>query len=67
MTLPSLSKLLIVMVEVPLASSRSTLPSADLPFSPVSPLAPVAPVSPLAPSLTVVVVVLPLPSLMVTV
>ena len=64
MTLPSLSKLLIVIVEVPLASSRSTLPSADLPFSP---LAPVAPVSPLAPSLTTVVVVLPLPSLMVTV
>ena len=49
------------MVEVPLVSSRSTLPTADLPFSPVSPLAPVAP------SLTIVVVVLPLPSLMVTV
>ena len=30
-TLPSLSRLLIVMVEVPLVSSRSTLPSVDLP------------------------------------
>ena len=55
----------------PLAPAAPVSPLSPLaPVAPVSPFAPVAPVSPfapVAPSLMIVVVVLPLPSLMVTV
>ena len=64
------STIVTVCVPLPLLTTLASafLPSA--PFAPVSPFAPAAPVSPfapVAPSLTIVVVVLPLPSTTVNV
>ena len=57
---------IIVTVCVPLPLS-TTLASAFLPSAPVAPVSPFAPAAPVAPSFTTVVVVLPLPSTIVTV
>ena len=68
--LPLPSLIVTVWVPSPLSftSASAFLPSAPVaPVSPFAPAAPVSPFAPVAPSFKIVVVVLPLPSLMVTV